>query len=102
MPTVQLYGPYWEINLPTTKIQPGEERVYNVGPWPPFAKGTVSVSATPWDFSAISNGGRRALTVSTIEYWMSDRNERFIDVTFRNTGTDSMQAFYFYVSMVLS
>ena len=102
MPTVQLYGPYWDFTLPTNKIQPGDVRAFTVGPWPPFENGTVTVSATPWDFSAISNGGRRAMTLSNIEYWMSDRRERFIDVSFRNTGTDSMQAFYFYVSMVLS
>jgi hypothetical protein len=101
MPTVQLYGPYWEIRLPEAKIQPGDVRVFSVGPWPPFEDGTVSVSATPWDFSAMTSGGRRAMTVHDIEYWMSDRRERYIDVTFKNTGTDSMQAFYFYVSMVL-
>ena len=101
MATVHLFGPYWVLRLPEDKFKPGETGVFGFGPWPQFQDGTVSVSATPWDFSSIPTGGSREITVDSISYSLSSQTERFIRFIYRNTGSEPMQGWYFTLSVVL-
>lgn len=98
MATVHLFGPYYVLTSADNKFKPGEVRAYGFGPWPQFADGTVTISAGIQDFSA---SDRRAITVDTTEYSMDSAQRRYVRFTYRNTGSDPIQGWYFNLSVVL-
>ncbi len=98
MATVHVFGPYYVLTSPDTMLKPGDVRAYGFGPWPPFADGTVTISAGIQDFSP---GDRRAITVDSVEYSMDAAQGRYVRFTYRNTGSDPIQGWYFNLSVVL-
>ena len=98
MATVHLFGPYYLFTLSANKFKPGDVLVYSFGPWPQFADGTVTISAGIQDFSP---GDGRAITVESPEYVMDGAQRRYVRFTYRNTGSEPMQGWYFNLSVVL-
>ncbi len=98
MATVQLYGPYYVLTSAEDKFKPGEVRRFGFGPWP-FRRGTVTVSVAVQDFSRIAAGSRR-ITVENIEYEFNENQEDSIYFTYRNTGDDEIQGWFFNLSFV--
>jgi hypothetical protein len=103
MATTYLYGPYYVIEGPDTPFRPGEVRSYGFGPWRPFRDGTVTISANIQDFGRFVNGTTRAITIDGIEYFMADSGtlDPSIRFTYRNSGSEPIQAWYFNLSVVL-
>lgn len=103
MANTYLYGPYFVIEGPDTPFQPGEVRSYGFGPWPPFRDGTVTISVNIQDFGRFVSGTTRAITIDSIEYYMQDSGARdpYIRFTYRNSGSEPIQAWYFNLSVVL-
>ncbi len=103
MATTYLYGPYYVIEGPDTPFRPGEVRSYGFGPWRPFRDGTVTISANIQDFGRFVEGTTRAITIENVEYFIQDSGTRdpFIRFTYRNSGSEPIQAWYFNLSVVL-
>lgn len=98
MATVHLFGPYYVLTSPDNKFKPGDVRGYGFGPWPQFVDGTVTISASIQDFSP---GDRRAITVDSTEYSMDSAQRCYVRFTYRNTGSDPIQGWFFNLSVVL-
>ncbi len=98
MGSVNVYGPYWVLNLPENRLQPGEVRAFTFGPWPPFENGTSTVSATVWDFGPTEGWRTRNITVENLEYIL-DGQERFVSFRYRNSGSEPIQGWQFYLSV---
>jgi hypothetical protein len=103
MANTYLYGPYYVIEGPDTPFRPGEVRGYRFGPWRSFRDGTLTVSANIQDFGRFVQGTTRAITIDSIEYSMEEGGERnsFVRFTYRNSGSEPIQAWYFNLSVVL-
>jgi hypothetical protein len=103
MATTYLYGPYYVIEGPDTLFRPGEVRSYSFGPWRYFRDGTVTISVNVQDFSGFVNGTTRAITIDSIEYFIQQWGTRdpYIRFTYRNSGSEPIQAWYFNLSVVL-
>jgi hypothetical protein len=97
MANAYVYGPYWVLNLSEAKLQPGEVRTFGFGPWPTFGEGTTTISANVQDFSG---GGLRAITIDSLQYAL-DGTQRYVYFTYRNTGTEPIQGWYFNLSVVV-
>jgi hypothetical protein len=98
MATVHLFGPYYVLALPANMFKPGDVRAFSFGPWPHFADGTVTISAGIQDFGP---GDRRAITVDSTEYSMDRAQRHYVHFTYRNTGSEPIQGWYFNLSVVL-
>jgi hypothetical protein len=102
MATVNVYGPYYVLTLPENKFQPGEVRSFGFGPWPAFATGTATVSANVQDFSAMQFGASRNITVDSLEYVLGGPGgaNRYVNFTYRNSGSEPIQGWYFNLTVV--
>ena len=100
MATVNVYGPYYVLTSPEDKLQPGEVRSFGFGPWPPFGNGTATVSANVQDFGPTKFGGTRNITVDSLEYIL-DNQDRLVSFTYRNSGVEPIQGWYFNLTVAV-